>query len=266
MRILVSGSKGFVGHKVMEMIPAALATPSLRGASEEKLRQIVDESEAEVIINTAAISDIPTCEAKPDASYEANVLLPLRLAKAAGGRKLIFFSSDQVYSGSGEEGPYTEDMVKPANLYAKHKWEMEQRVLDVDPEAVMLRAEWMYDVYPFRENYFMQILHAQSGLAFSSGQFRGIAYLREVVENLERAAALPGGAYNFGSETQKSMYEITTEFLEALGKQISVSDIPARHNLWMNCSKAEGHGIRFSTVEAGLLRCAEDYGLLRKPM
>ena len=31
---------------------------------------------------------------------------------------------------------------------------------------------------------------------------------------MEKAIALPGGVYNFGSETTKSMYDITQEFID----------------------------------------------------
>ena len=145
--ILVTGATGFVGNKIMELCSDVVACPSLRGASEDDVRHIVEESGADVIIHTAAISDTGACQADPEASYIANVQIPVYLARAAKGIKLICFSSDQVYSAADEEGPYTEDMVNPGNLYAQHKLEMENRVLDIDPEAVMLRAEWMYDYY-----------------------------------------------------------------------------------------------------------------------
>ncbi len=261
--MLVTGAGGFVGGRIMKQYPDAAAAPSLRGADEERIRRIVEESGAEVIVHTAAISDVGSCEKDPEASYEANVLLPARLAKAAGGRKLICFSSDQVYSGCEEEGPYTEELCRPANTYARHKLEMENRVLDLNPEAVLLRAEWMYDMYPYRENYFMRILHAGSTVAFSSRQYRGITYLREVAENMTKAARLPGGVYNFGSETKRSMLEITDGFLKALGKDTIAVDCAPRHNLWMNCDKAKRAGMFFSSVEDGLVKCAEDYGLLR---
>ena len=57
-----------------------------------------------------------------------------------------------------EDGPYLEERVKPGNLYAEHKLEMEERVLGIDPDAVMLRAEWMYDYYLKKSNYFMNII------------------------------------------------------------------------------------------------------------
>jgi dTDP-4-dehydrorhamnose reductase len=145
--ILVTGANGFVGHKIMELLPNVVASPSLRNVTEEEVKRIVEEQDIDVIIHTAAISDIGACIAHPEDSYIANVQLPVYLAKAAKNRKLIVFSSDQVYSGSDEEGPYSEDMVKPDNIYAVHKLEMEQRVLDIAPDAVMLRAEWMYYYY-----------------------------------------------------------------------------------------------------------------------
>ena len=260
--ILVTGASGFVGNKIMQMCRDTVACPSLRGASEEDVKRIVEESGADTIIHTAAISDIGACQADPEASYFANVQIPVFLAKAAKNAKLICFSSDQVYSGTDEEGPYTEDMVKPGNIYAQHKLEMEKRVLDIDPDAVMLRAEWMYDYYLKKSNYFMNIINAKESVSFSSREFRGITYVKEVAENMEKVRLLPGGAYNFGSETTKSIHEITKDFISLLGKDIKLEDRLPGHNLWMNCEKARKYGVEFSSVEDGLKKCAEDYHLI----
>ena len=260
--ILVTGPNGFVGEKIMKLCKDVIPCPSLRTASEEDIRRIVAESGADTIIHTAAISDIGTCQANPEASYRANVQIPVWLAKAAKNVKLICFSSDQVYSGMEEEGPYSEETVKPGNLYAEHKLLMEQQVLDIDPDAVMLRAEWMYDYYEKKSNYFMNILRAAEQLSFSSRQYRGVTYVKEVALNMEKVMELPGGAYNFGSETTKSMYEITREFLNLLGKDVKLEDAPPRQNLWMNCEKARKLGVDFLTVDEGLKACAKDYHLI----
>lgn len=260
--ILVTGAGGFVGNKIMKMRSDVIAAPSLRGLNEDEIKRIVEESGADVIVHTAAISNTALCQADPEASYIANVQIPIYLAKAKKGVKLICFSSDQVYTGADEEGPYSEDMARPNNIYAKHKLEMEERVLDIDPDAVMLRAEWMYDYYPERQNYLMRILNATDSVQFSSKAYRGITYVKEVAEQIENVIALPGGAYNFGSETTKSMYEITREFLDVIGKSIKLEDSPAPHNLWMDCSRAAGYGVKFRSVEDGLRACAQDHNLL----
>ena len=260
--ILITGAAGFVGRRLMETVPGAVAAPSLRNASQEDVRRIVEESGAEAIVHTAAISDIGACQADPEASYRANVQIPLWLASAAGNRKLVCFSSDQVYSGSKEAGPYSEEMTAPGNVYACHKLEMEQRVLEILPEAVMLRAEWMYDLRAPKPNYLLNVLRAEGTVAFSSRQYRGVTYLGEVAEAMDRVLALPGGAYNFGSETTLSMQELTKRLAALLGKPLAVEDAPPRHNLWMDCGKAARYGVVFSKVLTGLTKCLQEYGLL----
>ena len=268
---LVTGATGFVGKKIMEICEGTVAAPSLRNATEDEVKRVIEESGADTIIHTAAISDIGTCEADPEASYIANVQLPVFLAKASKGRKLVCFSSDQVYTGMESDGPYTEEDVSPANAdanpnttpantYARHKLEMEQRVLDIDPDAVLLRAEWMYDHNATRPNYFANMTGAQGTVRFSSRNYRGVTYVKEVAENMDKVCTLPGGAYNFGSETKMSMYEITKAFADALKLDITVEDIEPLHNLWMDCSKAGKHGVIFSDALEGLLSCARDSG------
>lgn len=259
--ILVTGGHGFVGSMLVKSLKDAVPAPSLQGASRDDIQRIVRESHAEVIIHTAAIADMGACEADPDASYEANVRIPTWIAEASAGKKLICFSTDQVYNGSPAPGPYSETDVHPANVYARHKLEMEQRVLDLQPSAVMLRAEWMYDLHSEKGNYLLNALHAEKSMTFSSSQYRGITYLREVAENMENVIALPGGAYNFGSETTQSIYEISKEFLSLIRKDLQVLDGAPGHNLWMNCSLAARGGVVFSDALSGLFRCADDYHL-----
>ena len=258
MKILITGAHGFVGNRLMQDLDDTVAAPSMRGMSEEQIRNMIEKSRADVIIHTAAISDVGTCEKDPGASYEANVRLPLFLAKAAKEQKLICFSSDQVYRGCAGEGPYKEEDASPCNVYGRHKLEMEQKVLDVKPDAVMLRAEWMYDYPTKRSNYLRMLLNEKQVLTFGK-QYRGITYLREVAENMPKIFMLPGGVYNFGSETYQSMYEITEQFLQLLGKDVQLQDALPRHNLWMNCEKARKYGVEFSDASDGLKRCLNDY-------
>ena len=98
MRILVTGPRGFVGARIMdELGQEAIPAPSLRSVDEEGVRRIVDAAQPDLIIHTAAMSDIGTCEQNPEGSYRANVEIPVWLART--GIKCVMFSTDQVYSG-----------------------------------------------------------------------------------------------------------------------------------------------------------------------
>lgn len=260
--ILITGARGFVGSKLMETLPDTVASPSLKNASQDDICRIVEESGADVIIHTAAISNTGICQNDPEASYIANVQLPVYLARAAAGRKLVCFSSDQVYNGADPIGPYREEDARPASVYAEHKLLMENKVLDISPDAVMLRAEWMYDYCPTRGNYLMNLLNAEGSLGIADPQFRGVTYLREVAENMEKVIRLPGGAYNFGSETTRSIYDITVQFAAELRKDLEIRKEAPRHDLFMNCDKARKYGVEFSEVFDGLKKCVQDYGLI----
>lgn len=184
--ILVTGPRGFVGRRIMERFLDAVALPSelSRSADAEGIAAHVEQVHPSAIFHTAAISDIGTCEKDPRASYQANVLLPVALAKAAKatGAKLVAFSSDQVYTGRADGGPFGEDLSlpEPANVYARHKLEAEKRVLDILPQAVMLRATWMYDMpqygQPNRGNFLANVLRSAlrgERQTYSRREFRG---------------------------------------------------------------------------------------------
>ena len=263
MKILVTGPRGFVGARVMASLKdAAIPAPSLRDMDENAVRRLVDDTAPDLIIHTAAISDIQTCERNPEASCRANVDLPVWLVRT--GIPAVIFSSDQVYSGCREPGPYTEDQADPANLYARQKWEMEQRTLEINPGTVLLRAAWMYDLplygFPNRGNFLMNMLCSRE-LSFSSSQHRSFTYVREVADHILAASRLPGGVYNYGSENDLTALETALWLRDRLSLPVRLTDAGPLHALWMDGSKTRAAGIPFRTVTQGLEQCIQDYGL-----
>ena len=263
MRFLVTGPRGFVGARIMEELSAeAITAPTLRTADEDTVRRIVDDAEPDLIIHTAAISDIPTCEKDPEASFHANVEIPVWLART--GVRCVMFSTDQVYSGCAGDGPYTEEETAPSNLYSRHKLEMEQRTLDLNPDTVLLRATWMYDMpkygVPNRGNFLVNMLR-QPDISFSATQHRAVTYVREVSGLIRKAALLPGGVYNYGSENTLTMYQTAEWLKNTLSLSVNIHNAGFRHHLWMDCTKIRSHGIRFCNTIDGLKRCISDYNL-----
>lgn len=193
-------------------------------------------------------------------------------AAQKSGAKLVAFSSDQVYTGLTEHGPFDEDTpLSPANVYGRHKQEMEQRVLDILPDAVLLRAAWMYDLpgygLPIRGNFLLNLLTAamrQETLRFSARDYRGITYVQEAVERLTQAMELPGGVYNFGSENDCDMVTTArrTCALLDIHPVIETADWP--RSLLMDGGRFRAAaGVGFDDTLTGVQRCLRDYGLLK---
>lgn len=280
-RIFITGAGGFVGARACQRLQGShtVLTPPkgwMAACTEEQLMQMLAEMHPDVILHTAAISDTGYAEKHPEEAYRANVQLPLWLAHAAAqcGAKLVAFSSDQVYAGVQQPGSLAETVqLFPANVYGRQKLEMEQCVLDAYPDAVLLRATWMYDLpgygLPIRGNLPLNLAKAAlygEKVRASSRDYRGVTYVRQAVENLLPAAALPGGVYNYGSENEYDMVTTAHAFAEAMQMPNADSLIdPADwlRNLSMDCSKLRKHGIAFDTTQDGIYHCLRDYGLIK---
>ena len=276
-KILVTGAGGFVGSRVMQQWTGrydlcTFPKGFLATAGEDAVRQAVLQQRPDVILHTAAISDTGYCADHLEQAYRANVELPLWVARAAQtvGAKLVCFSSDQVYTGLTDIGPFAEDTpLSPANVYGRHKLEAEQRVLDARPDAVLLRATWMYDLpgygLPIRGNFLLNLYSAAlhgGTLRFSCRDYRGITYVREAVEQLTKAMKLPGGVYNFGSENDCNMYTTALRVCETLGIHPEIEKQEWPRSLLMDGSKfRNAAGVGFADTQAGIKHCLREYGL-----
>lgn len=275
-RILVTGAGGFVGARIMQQISGAAEVIPFPGGRmahipREELHELILRLHPDVLLHTAALSDTGYCEAHPEESYRANVSVPLWIAEAAGelNAKLVAFSSDQVYAGLPDTGPFEEDLpLYPANVYGRHKLEAEQRVLELLPSAVLLRATWMYDLpgfgLPIRGNLILNLLRAalrNEPLRFSCRDYRGVTYVRQAVENLPPALELPGGVYNFGCESDYDMYTTARHFCTVLGITPPLEKADWPRSLRMDCRKAREAGIVFDSTFDNVTRCLQDYGV-----
>ena len=116
----------------------------------------------------------------------------------------------------------------------------------------------------FRSNLPLNILRAaKTGevLRFSRNDYRGVSYVREVIENLVPAMELPGGVYNFGSECDGDMVETARCFANLLQVDVKIEESDLTRNLAMDTGKLRAHGIEFSSTWGALRVCLGDYRL-----
>ena len=230
-KILVTGASGFVGSRFVARWrnEYTILTPThadLDITDYASVSSSFAQHSPDVVVHLAALSNTGYCEQHPDESYRVNIEGAFNIARAAAmcSAKLIFFSSDQVYNGNRESGLLAEDVITtPESVYGKHKLEAEERVQAFCPGAVVLRVTWMYDKeregMPSHANFTKNISNAikeRTPLVFPVREYRGITWVREVVEHLPRTFALPAGVYNYGAENDMNTYETACCYSEML--------------------------------------------------
>ena len=147
MKILITGSNGLLGQKLVKLLAGKedvqlLATSrgenrmsnkigyeyqSMDITNEEEVISIVSAFEPDSIINTAAMTNVDACESNKTLCWDLNVNAVKYLIKASKetNSHLVHLSTDFVFDG--ENGPYKEgDRPSPLSYYGESKYEAEK--------------------------------------------------------------------------------------------------------------------------------------------
>lgn len=169
IRILLTGSNGLLGHKI---IPLLLENPEIeflataRGENRhpqagsfayqpldltdtEAVGNVLAEFQPEVIINTAAHTQVDFCEDNQEECDAINVVAVRELANACAelGIRLVHISTDFVFDGA--DGPYREgDEPNPPNYYGLSKLKGEEAIIESGADYAILRTILLYGIAP----------------------------------------------------------------------------------------------------------------------
>ncbi len=163
MKILITGGKGMLGRTLRrrfsdhELFVADL--PEVDILDRVALTETVASFGPDVVIHCAAMTKVDDCETNEELAFRLNGMGSANVAVACKGcgARLIAISTDYVFSGDTREwmlcvgGPRDEgagwretDVTFPRTVYGKSKLAGERSVLDILPEAVVLRIAWLY--------------------------------------------------------------------------------------------------------------------------
>ena len=274
-KLLVTGASGFLGSRIVNFYKDkyevyAPTHKEMDITDEVSVNRVLSGYRPDVVIHCAAISDVGLCEKESERAWNINVNGSIHIAKASRQihAKCILCSSDQVYFGSlVKEAHKEEEQLQPVNLYGIGKLKAEQECQKVNPDCVLLRLSWMYDVKTVNEkehsDFFRSLLLQMKGteqLSFPIYDKRGITDVNEVIQNLEKTFEIAGGVYNFGSSNDKSTFDMIYEVFCKVGldtNKLHKNEIAFQvnpRNITMCQQKIEKAGIFFSTTEEGILK------------
>jgi dTDP-4-dehydrorhamnose reductase len=165
--IVVIGARGTLGRAFervcasraldVRMVARAETDIADRAAVEALLREVSPWA----VINAAGYVRVDDAEWEREACWRDNVVGPVNLADACrhAGIRLVTFSSDLVFDGTGMR-PYDEDVPpSPRNHYGVSKAEAERLVLSIDPGVLVIRTSAFFG--PWDEHNFAALVRRE---------------------------------------------------------------------------------------------------------
>lgn len=157
MKVLLLGSNGRLGAalsrrwkslpRISDLIPLTRKEIDLSDPlTAEAALAAYAFGPGDVVVNSAASTDVDGCERDPELARRINAETPGRIARlcAARGARLIHVGTDYVFDGLLER-PYTEeDEAKPVSQYGATKLEGDLEVMAASPLHCVVRVSWVF--------------------------------------------------------------------------------------------------------------------------
>jgi dTDP-4-dehydrorhamnose reductase len=159
-RILLLGADGQLGTELRRSLAplgdvvAATLDGTMGGAACEAadfarpqaLASLVERIAPDIVVNAAAHTAVDRAEQERDLAFAINAEAPAALAQAcvAHGARLVHYSTDYVFDGTGTR-PYREDdPTSPLGVYGASKRAGEMAVLGSGARHFVFRTAWVY--------------------------------------------------------------------------------------------------------------------------
>ncbi len=147
MKILITGINGQVGHALKQQIAnhelVGLTRQDCDLANPDQIKQVIDLLQPELIINSAAYTNVDQAENEPALAFQINLDAPRVMAEKAREYNipLIHFSTDYVFDGE-KKGAYVEDYpTHPLGIYGQSKCAGEEAIQEVGGKFIFLDDE-----------------------------------------------------------------------------------------------------------------------------
>ena len=192
--------------------------------------------------------------------------------------RLIFCSTEQVFNGKENHGPFNEEeSVSAVTVYGKNKIECEDLIHEQLDDYLIFRFSWMmglsFDKVKASPSLIKNGMNAglhQKPTLFTCHERRCMTYAKKLAQQFEKITALDTGTYHVASKNEMTTYETAVY----IAKELKASDeaivkyiLPNKEryserfrDYRLDSSKLENLGITFGTFEENIEEILKDFG------
>ena len=153
MKILITGSNGMLGHDLIEVLKdnhelILTTSKTLDITNKDQVFEVICDAEPDVVINSAAYTDVDGCEENQDLAYSVNGegVKNLALACKEVDCALVHISTDYIFNGKNDRPWVEDDEIGPISVYGKSKLKGEEAILETLDKYFIVRTAWLYGI------------------------------------------------------------------------------------------------------------------------
>ncbi len=151
MKILITGSNGMLGSDLVKQLNEnnILSCPTSNNLDITNKEEVIDfivSQSPDVVINTAAYTDVDGCEENQEKAYAVNGegVKNLALGCNKADASLVHISTDYVFNGQKNTPLVEDDEIGPISIYGKSKLQGEQHIQKILDKYYIVRTAWLY--------------------------------------------------------------------------------------------------------------------------
>jgi dTDP-4-dehydrorhamnose reductase len=227
MKLWITGSQGLVGRALQEHCKkeqvefVATSRDQVDISSLKHMKDFLHSPEGKEtthIINCAAYTNVDQAEKEPEVAHLINAIGAENVGTVAHhfDLKALHLSSDYVFGLAGDR-PFKEtDACQPASVYAKTKYEGEQRLLAAYPQACILRTSWVYG--QGGKNFVSSILdkiQKEEKIYVVSDQRNRLTYVNDLTRAI-LSLLCHSGIFHFANRGETSRFNVAQQMLATI--------------------------------------------------
>lgn len=242
MRILVTGSNGLLGQKLVQLIlkkeDYLIATAKSKLVSDlplgefylldttdrHEVERVITIAKADIVINTAAMTQVDQCETEQEKCWLNNVTAVENLVHACEQTKTYFIQVSTDFIFDGTHGPLDETAKpNPLSFYGKSKLAAEEVVQKSNTNWAILRTVLVYGVTKdmSRSNIVLWVkksLEEGKTINVVNDQWRTPTLAEDLAMGCYLAATKKAkGIYNISGDEMMTPYDIAIKTADFFG-------------------------------------------------
>ena len=153
MKILITGSNGMLGHDLINALDERhdlilTTSKTLDITNKKQAIEYICEVKPDIVINSAAYTDVDGCEENQDIAYAVNGdgVENLALGCREVDCPLVHVSTDYVFDGTARDPIREDGKIGPISVYGKSKLKGEEAIQKILDKFFIVRTAWLYGI------------------------------------------------------------------------------------------------------------------------